>query len=270
MKIILKKMFFLILLISLTLIGTACSNKEAKWLTGINPPTANIGKNEDMYLNRHSGDLYYKENNQWKKIANILGFQNDNQNGEVSLTSAKLINNELIFVFDHQEVNVGANSPASNYTISLVDGDLYVTLESMYENLDSYAYGGLSFRELFVDNNFLKTGNLLEDDDLSSWTVYAGNPTTTVSNYHTAPTSLNVSGSSSQQLKMTLTAEDKGKLFLASQVKIVSYTAGFAGLFTLASGTNNTKGMKSGITNGFETAAQLVNYSSGALSICMG
>lgn len=263
-----------LLFLALIVLGACRNSLQGTWFSGDSSPEAKIGINGDMYLNKETGQLYHKENNAWLKIANITGFSQTADEDEYPLKEAKIINGKLVFTFTNGEVlNAGDISYGSNYEISLTDGVFKISNDVVYHNLDSIALDGLSFREIFLENNLIQDGNLLEDDNTtlaSAWRANAGQPTKNTTTYATAPSSLNISGLGSQQLKRDLTPTDQGSLFLASQVKIVSYTAGIAGLFMLANGVNYSEGMITKVTNGFEVAAQIVENNGSGSSLCIG
>ena len=247
--------------------GQTAPAADNSWLSGITAPEAGWGVDGDIYIDTDDGDLYRKRDGQWNLIANIRGpAGGDGQSvtgaDGVGVQSAGIVDGELVFYMtDGTSLNVGSITAGTEYDLSVLDGKLTVIASKTYADLDAEAYGGLSFRQIFMESNILSSGNYLDDATSDGWTVGAGAPTADESKFATAPSSLCVTGDGSQQLRFRLTAADGGRLFLASQVNVQDYTAGYVGAYILTGGSNIRDGMKGARTDGWETAAQIFDYS---------
>lgn len=274
MKSIISKVIILILFFGLGLGLAGCKEQEVPaWLTGVDAPETNLGKNGDMYITSE-GDLYNKRNNNWYLLVNLQGAAGEDGESVNSIKSARVEDGKLIFTLsDDTQLDAGLINSNTKYNMQFVDGSLTIASERIIRDLDSEAFDGKTFREIFINNNIIKTGNMIDSDDITStsgWTVNAGSPKLNTINYVTGPTSLDVSGSTSQQLKQTLGVSHSGTLFLASKVKITNYINGFAGLFMLVDGVNLDQGMIAWKTNTFETAVQVVEHASLSYTLCFG
>ena len=124
--------------------------------------------------------------------------------------------------------------------------------------LDSIAYEGLTYRQIFETNNALGISPGFENGSYSPLTVNAGSPVITTEEADTGTYSLKASGTSSAQVK---TGYKSGAAFIACRVKVTSYVQGTCGCQF-----DNNAGVNS-ITDGWVTeyadrtaTSQLVCY----------
>lgn len=126
--------------------------------------------------------------------------------------------------------------------------------------LDDIAYENLTWRQIFINNNYAPNLNkgLFTSNKADTYTVSAGTCTivtdeTKADNY-VPPYSLDVSGTTSCQLKSSKV--DIGKLYLmACNVNVSSYNAGYCGVII---GSGSKSATVNRTTNGWEAITQRV------------
>lgn len=118
-------------------------------------------------------------------------------------------------------------------------------------SLDSIAWGNLTYRDIFIDNNLAYMNGF----DHGSWGTFsqsAGSNIITAESACTQPNSLKAAGTSSQQI-ISSTRSPAGDYFVASKVSCPRYVKGKLGV--CLQGT--TVGV-SAVTKGFVTAAGII------------
>lgn len=98
--------------------------------------------------------------------------------------------------------------------------------------LDSIAWDGKTYREIFETNNFLQISPGFEDGSYEPFIINAGTPTITSEVADTGSKSLKVFGMSSQQLKSptSMSTPNNIPMFLGVRVKCDRYVSGKVGL----------------------------------------
>lgn len=133
--------------------------------------------------------------------------------------------------------------------------------------LDSIAWEGKTYREIFETNNYLGITPGFENGSYSPLVQNAGSPSVTDEVADSGQYSLKVSGTTSQQLKKSPGNEPSGIYFLANRVSCTRYVAGRIGVIF---GGSELVATVSGVTDGFVTAVKLVNYTSLGAQIFVG
>lgn len=108
--------------------------------------------------------------------------------------------------------------------IDEVTGPITITASGI--NLDSVAFDGKTYKQIFETNNALGISPGFESGSYSPMTVNAGSPTITTEDADSGTYSLKASGTSSAQLK---TGNKSGAAFIACRVKVTSYVQGICG-----------------------------------------
>ena len=108
MKSIISKVIILILFFGLGLGLAGCKEQEVPaWLTGVDAPETNLGKNGDMYITSE-GDLYNKRNNNWYLLVNLQGAAGEDGESVNSIKSARVEDGKLIFTLsDDTQLDAG-------------------------------------------------------------------------------------------------------------------------------------------------------------------
>lgn len=98
--------------------------------------------------------------------------------------------------------------------------------------LDSIAWDGKTYREIFQTNNFLGISPGFENGSYAPFTISSGNPTVTSEVADSGSYSLKVFGTTSQQLKSptSMSTPNNVLMFLAVRVRCDRYEAGKVGL----------------------------------------
>lgn len=94
--------------------------------------------------------------------------------------------------------------------------------------LDDIAWGGKTYRELFLTNNIFAKGNAITDITNDDWTQYNSipKPVPTTEHYNTSPNAWDCSGSTSVQMYKDLNLPIGDNFYIACKRKLTSYTAG--------------------------------------------
>lgn len=114
--------------------------------------------------------------------------------------------------------------------------------------LDSIAWEGKTYREIFETNNEYGITPGFESGDYSPLVVGSGTPIVTSEVADSGVYSLKIFGNSSQQIKTTQSAATNVKYLLAARVRCDRYVRGSIGAVLYAGGAYLER-----ITNGFET-----------------
>lgn len=98
--------------------------------------------------------------------------------------------------------------------------------------LDSIAWDGKTYREIFETNNFLQISPGFENGSYSPFIVGAGTPTITSEVADNGDYSLKVFGTTSQQIKspLSMSTPNNVPMFLAVRIRCDRYEAGNVGL----------------------------------------
>lgn len=103
------------------------------------------------------------------------------------------------------------------------------TVEGAIEaTLDDVAWGGKTYREIFLTGNMFSEVSAITEADNSGWSQYStlSKPTPTTSQYNTGPNAWNCSGTKSVQMSKDLSLPNGNNFYIACKRKVVSYTAG--------------------------------------------
>lgn len=94
--------------------------------------------------------------------------------------------------------------------------------------LDDVAWGGKTYREIFLTSNIFAAGNATTDIANTDWMQYSNfaKPTPTTEHYNTSPSAWNCSGTTSVQMYKELSLPIGDNFYIACKRKLTSYTAG--------------------------------------------
>ena len=148
------------------------------------------------------------------------------------------------------QTKVGNEDPTTTMTLQASGNDLLVMVDDAELTLDSVAYEGMTFRELFETNNLISFTPGFESGNYGTYVINAGSPIVTTEDADSGDYSLKASGTTSSQIASPATAS--GGAFIASRVKITSWTAGYCGVQYGSGATNHDAGI-SGVTDGWVT-----------------
>lgn len=140
-----------------------------------------------------------------------------------------------------------------------------VAVDSLF-TLDSIAWDGKTYREIFETNNYLGITPGFENGNYSPLVVNAGNPTITDEVADSGQYSLKAFGTSSQQLKKS-GSESAGTFYIACRVSCTRYVSGTAGVI-LGNGTSSPK--ITSVTDGFISLVGIVNFTGTSASFFIG
>lgn len=132
--------------------------------------------------------------------------------------------------------------------------------------LDSIAWGGKTYREIFETNNYLGITAGFENGSYSPLVVNAGTPTITNEVADSGQYSLKVFGTSSQQLQKS-GSESAGTFYIACRVSCTRYVSGMAGVI-LGNGSSSPK--VTAVTDGFISLSGVVNFTGTSASLFIG
>lgn len=121
------------------------------------------------------------------------------------------------------------NGSSGDMTLAVTGDDVELTVDDSTATLDSIAYGGLTYRQIFETNNMLGISPGFESGNYSPLVVGAGSPSVQSSVKDSGTYALMASGTSSQQVK-TSSTNITAPAFIACRVKVTSYTAGYCGI----------------------------------------
>lgn len=137
------------------------------------------------------------------------------------------------------------NGSSGDMTLAVAGDDVELTVDDSTATLDSLAYDGLTYREIFETNNALGITPGFENGSYSPLVVNAGSPSIQSTEKDSGSYALMASGTSSQQVKSS--SQKTIKAFMGCRVKVTSYTAGYCGVQF-----ENNAGA-TGITDGWQT-----------------
>lgn len=103
------------------------------------------------------------------------------------------------------------------------------TVEGAIEaTLDDVAWGGKTYREIFLTGNMFSEVSAITEADNSGWSQYSNlsKPTPTTAHYNTGPNAWNCSGTKSVQMSKDLSLPNGNNFYIACKRKLASYTAG--------------------------------------------
>lgn len=152
-------------------------------------------------------------------------------------------------------------------TISKVTGNVYINIVAVSESgeevetLDSIAYENLTYRDIFITNNYAPNvnNNSMSSSKGGTYSDSAGSTSIvsdeTASDNYVPPYSLYISGTSSQQAKSTVNDTSTNEYFLAANIKITSYTKGYCGMIF----GSNFDACASSVTEGYEVFTTIGN-----------
>lgn len=132
--------------------------------------------------------------------------------------------------------------------------------------LDSIAWDGKTYREIFETNNYLGITAGFENGSYSPLVINAGTPTITNEVADSGQYSLKVSGTTSQQLQK-YGAESAGIYYIACRVSCTRYVSGMAGVI-LGNGSSSPKVQD--VTQGFVSLSGVVNFTGSSASLFVG
>lgn len=94
--------------------------------------------------------------------------------------------------------------------------------------LDDVAWGGKTYREIFLTGNMFSEVSAITEADNSGWSQYSNlsKPTPTTTQYNTSPNAWNCSGTKSVQMSKDLSLPNGNNFYIACKRKLDSYTSG--------------------------------------------
>lgn len=94
--------------------------------------------------------------------------------------------------------------------------------------LDAVAWGGKTYREIFLNGNMFADVSAITEANNSGWAQYSNlaKPTPTTSQYNTSPNAWNCSGTQSVQMSKDLSLTNGNTFYIACKRRLASYTAG--------------------------------------------
>lgn len=97
-----------------------------------------------------------------------------------------------------------------------------------HTTLDSVAWGGKTYREIFLNGNMFSEVSAITEANNSGWAQYSNlaKPTPTTEDYNTGPIAWNCSGSASVQMSKDLSLPNDSTFYIACKRRLASYTAG--------------------------------------------
>lgn len=116
-------------------------------------------------------------------------------------------------------------------------------------------------QEIKQNTSNLSNGNF--DEDLAHWTVFEGGPFLDKKEYYSFPQSLNVSGTSSQQIRRGLSFVSGNKYYVSAMVKCTRYSSGNLGVQVTATSPPTTIGVN-GVTDGWQLVSGIITATSGS------
>lgn len=122
------------------------------------------------------------------------------------------------------------NGSSGDMSLAVDGDDVELTVDDSAGTLDSIAYGGLTYRQIFETNNALGISPGFEDGSYSPLVVNTGTPTVQSVEKDSGNYALYVTGDSSQQVKTSSSSGYTAPAFVACRVKVTSYTAGYCGI----------------------------------------
>ena len=123
----------------------------------------------------------------------------------------------------------GTPVPVVNGIISIAEVTGSIVISAVGTNLDSVAFDGKTYRQIFETNNLLGISPGFEDGSYSPLIVGAGTPSVTNEDSDSGEYSLKAFGTSSQQVK-TSSLSYKNPAFVGCRVKVTRYVSGYAGV----------------------------------------
>lgn len=176
---------------------------------------------------------------------------NVNTNGQQAITGAILndVLNEMVDVLGDGVIR-NENPAVNDLAVSVLGDDVTLKIKDAPATLDTIVYEGMSYRDIFETNNVISFPAGFEGG-LGTYTASAGSPAITTDEADSGTHSLKCSGTTSQQIKSPANAT--GKAWIASRVKITSWTSGYCGVQYGSGGATNHDGGVSGVTDGWVT-----------------
>lgn len=177
----------------------------AAWLSAKNRP-------ETSENNRHKCMKY---------LLDIAWALAEDPNADISLTEARMIG---LGVVSAAAILLPQAPDLFNYERF----DFFKTVPvSEFLTLDSIAWGGKTYRDIFLNSNIFADVSSITSADNSGWSAFGSvpTPTLTTEQYYTPPNSWNCSGNTSVQMykNMSLTG---GPYFMGCKRKLTSYKNG--------------------------------------------
>lgn len=103
------------------------------------------------------------------------------------------------------------------------------TVEGTIEaTLDDVAWGGKTYREIFLTGNMFSEVSAINEADNSGWAQYSNlaKPAATTSQYNTSPNAWNCSGTKSVQMSKDLSLPNDNTFYIACKRRLASYVSG--------------------------------------------
>lgn len=113
---------------------------------------------------------------------------------------------------------------------SLIISDVDFSTNGIGKSLDTVAYEGLSYRDIFETNNLLNITAGFEDGTFDGLKVVTGDPVVTDTIADSGIYSLKCFGDVSCQLNRRLGTLEAGNYYAAARIKCVRYVQGVAGI----------------------------------------
>lgn len=146
-----------------------------------------------------------------------------------------------------------------------------------HTTLDTVAWGGKTYREIFISGNIITTGNVITNSTSSRWNQFQSyaKPKTSTKHYNTGPCSWDCSGTASTQMYQDFSLPIGENFYIACKRKLVSYTAGkwlgvevyyIDGAGKVISDTIDANS----VTNTFETVSHTFNPKTATTQIWIG
>lgn len=134
------------------------------------------------------------------------------------------------------------NGSSGDMTLAVTGDDVELTVDDSTATLDSIAYDGLTYRQIFETNNALGISSGFENGSYSPLVVNTGSPTIQSTEKDSGTYALMASGTSSQQVKTSAT-NITAPAFIACRAKVTSYTAGYCGVQYSSAGSVGAQGV---------------------------
>lgn len=173
----------------------------------------------------------------------------DNNSGAITGPILNDVLNEMVDVLGDGVIR-NENPAVNDLAVSVLGDDVTLKIKDAPATLDTIVYEGMSYRDIFETNNLISFPAGFEGG-LGTYTASAGSPEITTEEADSGTHSLKCSGATSQQIKSP--AQAGYTAWMASRVKITSWTAGYCGIQYGNGGETNHDGGVSGVTDGWVT-----------------
>lgn len=139
-----------------------------------------------------------------------------------------------------------------------------VTGTSNEITLNTIAYDGKTYRDIFITNNLTPWGNF--ESGIDSVPSQTGTPEIVSDIYNSGSCSLKCFGTTSQQLKPTVNLANATTIYVACCGKVDRYVQGALGIETASNASSTVRGTLNKVTNNFEKMS-IVNTTTTATAV---